>query len=70
MPKQDGAAHPINDETQAGKGAGEGKRHAKPPGEGGAEGMRAKENRDQAPSGALDHGGAEPAMQRSKFPRQ
>jgi hypothetical protein len=34
------------------------------------EGMHPIENKDQAPSGALDHGGQHPAMQRSKFARQ
>jgi hypothetical protein len=34
------------------------------------EGMRPIENKDQAPSGALDHGGQHPAMQRSRFARQ
>ena len=33
-------------------------------------GMNPVENKDQAPSGALDHGGQHPAMQRSKFARQ
>jgi len=33
------------------------------------EGMRSEPNEDQAPSGALDHAGALPAMQRSKFAR-
>ena len=33
------------------------------------EGMRADPHEDQAPSGALDHAGHLPAMQRSKFAR-
>ena len=34
------------------------------------EGMRPETYEDQPPSGALDHGGALPAMQRSKFARR
>lgn len=33
------------------------------------EGMRSDPHEDQAPSGALDHAGQLPAMQRSKFAR-
>lgn len=33
------------------------------------EGMRPETYEDQAPSGALDHGGRLPAMQRSRFAR-
>jgi hypothetical protein len=34
------------------------------------EGMQPIENEEQAASGALDHAGQHPAMQRSKFARQ
>jgi hypothetical protein len=43
--------------------------NAKPDDRTAHDGLHPIENRDQAPSGALDHGGALPAMQRSKFAR-
>lgn len=43
---------------------------AKPESRTADEGMRPIENKDAAPSGALDHAGHHPAMQRAKFARQ